>query len=163
MLIATGCTLMPRAERVWLEKETNLFQTARGVEIGFYDVATSNWWRFAVTNEGDLASLREALPRSYMKRARHIESSTFESDGTSIAVHYPLFGTLTTNGSAYPASCIFISTNGLVVHGRGNLRDPNWHGALIPKYKEAAVNLCLKYGMSSDKLGAFQQAPGTRR
>jgi hypothetical protein len=154
----TGCTLVPRAERVWMEEKTNLLQTARGVEIGFYDVPTSNWIWFAVTNEVDLKGLREALPRSYMSMARPHERSAIEYGRPSIGVIYPDSGTLTTNGKAHPATVIFISANGLVSHMRGGLKDPDWHGTVIPRYRDAVVRLCLRHGIPKNKLTDFESA-----
>lgn len=159
MTALAGCDVESTKDEAWWKTQMALYRTAHAVTIEYCNPATSNSYERAVTNEADLAMLRDAIPESYMRKAKHFAWP----DGYNpqfIAVAYPYSGTLTTNGKAYPATCVFISTNGLVYHGRGNLRDDNWHGLMVPQYKAAAYHICVKYGIPADKMKDFQPAAG---
>lgn len=153
-----ACTHSPTEEETWWAEQMALYRSARGVEIELYDAATSNSYSYAVTNEADLLPLRKALPDSYMKKARHLTDNELGHDISFIMVAYPYSGTLNTNGKAYPATCLFVRTDGLVFHGRGDIRDANNHGSMTQQYRDAAVGICIKHGTPMDKIRPFQAA-----
>ena len=140
-IVLGGCVSRFPWQDQWWGKRMATYKDAQAIEIEYLDPKTWNPKAtreerhiVVVTEKQELDRINENLPINYMRSSNKIRDEEIDENEPCYFVSYPTSGKLNDDGIAYPATCLFITLDGLVYHGRGGIVNPDYHGLRLPRY-----------------------------